>query len=86
MNSPTAPSNTPRTDAHLDRYKWVGPREPETVDLMRAIERANAELLEALKAAKGEIQWWVDEHGCCAGHESDAMEIARAAIAKAEGK
>lgn len=29
----------------------------------------------ALQAAKTEIEFWVDEHGCCAGHEEATLAM-----------
>lgn len=43
------------------------------------VQKSNR-LLEALEGALAEIEWQVDEHGCCAGHACEAMEEARAAI------
>lgn len=42
-------------------------------------------LLDALKLARAEIAWWVGEHGCCAGKESESLAKINAAIALAEG-
>lgn len=33
-----------------------------------------------LEAAKAEIEWWVDEHGCCAGHEAETIAMIDAAL------
>ena len=40
------------------------------------IERLRA----ALKAAKTEIEWWVEEHGCCDGHQDEAMKLIALAL------
>jgi hypothetical protein len=51
-----------------------------------ALNAAGApELLEALQQAKAEIEWWQDEHGCCAGASTEALAQIDAAIAKATG-
>lgn len=34
-------------------------------------EAAEANLL---REAKVEIEWWIDEHPCCRGHEEDLLE------------
>lgn len=46
---------------------------------MTDAERLNI-LRHALQAAKLEIEWWVDEHACCAGREADAMAVIDAAL------
>jgi hypothetical protein len=39
-------------------------------------------LREALKVAKSEIEWWVQEHSCCAGQEQKAMYIINRVLAE----
>jgi hypothetical protein len=36
-----------------------------------ALAARDAEVLALLAEARREIAWWVEEHGCCAGHEND---------------
>lgn len=44
------------------------------------------ELLETLKMAKTELEWWVSEHACCDGHETGCMKSIDEAIANCEVK
>lgn len=31
-------------------------------------------LIDLLREARDELLWWIDEHGCCAGHEGDLID------------
>ena len=42
------------------------------------------DLLEALRLAKDEIRWWVNEHDCCDGHQDEVVAKIDAVIKKAE--
>ena len=42
-------------------------------DLIGEKDKRIAELEAALNFAGDEIRWWATEHGCCAGHESEAL-------------
>lgn len=52
------------------------PETPEEI-IARALiaERAEAEAMyrNALETARTEIEWWATEHGCCRGHEDEAV-------------
>ena len=37
-------------------------------------------LRNALRVARAEIEWWVDEHACCAGHEGPALDVIEEAM------
>lgn len=53
------------------------PEHQEQFEKLHAeIERLRAALL----VAGREIEWWVDEHRCCEGHEVDAMRAINAAL------
>lgn len=63
---------------------------PEFVERETAETIANArliaaapELLAALFAAESAIQWWQEEHGCCAGATDAQLRTIAAAINKA---
>lgn len=43
-------------------------------------------LREALALAKQEINWWVDEHSCCKGHETGVMTAIDAALSSDVGE
>lgn len=43
-------------------------------------------LLTALLAAKTEINWWVKEHGCCAGHENTVVAQIDAVLGEEKDK
>jgi len=46
------------------------------------MEAANEveKLRAALIAAKAEIEWWADEHGCCEGHQHEVIAVIDAAL------
>ena len=48
--------------------------------------KENVELRAALMKAKSEIKWWADEHGCCAGHEREVMQMIEASLEQSQEK
>lgn len=42
--------------------------------------RENERLRAALLVAKLEIDWWVDEHRCCNGHQDEAIATIESAL------
>jgi hypothetical protein len=51
-------------------------RQTQIVDRDEEIERLRA----ALTVAKAELEWWINEHRCCEGHEDEAMKVINDAI------
>lgn len=51
---------------------------------VRSVEAEVRKDDEALLAeARAELQWWVDNHRCCAGHEEDLLDRLDARLEKA---
>ena len=38
-----------------------------------------------LQEAKNEIEWWIDEHGCCDGHQGNLLVRIETALASDSG-
>lgn len=57
-------------------------RERTMAEQVRVLGVAHTTLL----AAKAEIEWWAEEHGCCLGHEDLAISTIDDAIALCEGR
>lgn len=68
----------------LDRIEGHGYGGMADYEVARTTVRDGAaeveRLMAALAVAKEEIEWWVSEHGCCAGREDHAMKVIEAAI------
>jgi hypothetical protein len=77
--------------AAKERYGDMEPWDSQTLEI-RAADRIAAliaerdRLKEALAAAKVEIEWWVQEHSCCLGHENDVMAQMRIALSSTQEK
>lgn len=54
----------------------------EAIARLRAIATELEDLRNTLRLAKAEILWWVEEHGCCAGHEFEAVQAIDLALSE----